>query len=142
MAPHEDSPLGQLVMPIRVRLLVSTPELANELAGSGVKIAMDNYPIILHPFSFLCLLKHKIFVVGTVRRNHKGMAGALDMCCKTGGRLRKRGNMNFARSGGGDLSMRMERYETCHLCINTSHQGKRKYNPFFCEHGRRLGDRG
>ena len=59
MAPLENSPLGKLVMPILVRLLVSTPELANELAnelaGSGVKIAMDNYPIIFHLFSFCCV---------------------------------------------------------------------------------------
>ena len=82
MAPHENSPLGKLVMPILVRLLVSTPELANQLAGSGVKIAMDNYPIILHLFSFSCVcsIKYKSCVVGTVRRNHNLWSSHINRC--------------------------------------------------------------
>ena len=97
MRPLADSPLGKIVTLVLTRLLVSTPELASQLIGSGVKVAMDNYFTSL--LLFLYLLKSKIFAVGTARTNRKGFAGALDVFRKKTTRLRKRSDMNFARSG-------------------------------------------
>lgn len=88
-------PLGRTARTVLWVLLHACEELGQQIQGSGVYMAMDNF--FTSPTLFECLQTHDVFAVGTCRANRT--SGATSYWQSRERTLTKRGEMIFGRSG-------------------------------------------
>lgn len=115
-----DCPLGRICRMVLFVLFHACQALATQLDGSGTYMATDSY--FTSPILFACLAeRYKMYAVGTLKSNIRGLSVAKDFWAHRGRSTRKKGDMCFARFGNMVFTQWMDSKQV--LFLSTVHIG-------------------